>query len=390
MNQFFEPKLIEALKDQPTPFYYYDLDVLEHTLKAIQKAVGDSPFHVHYAIKANANAEILKKIKAYGLGIDCVSGEEVAAALKHGFTVDQIAFAGVGKRDDEIELGINAGIFTFNVESLEELKVINQIAEELDSEVNVALRFNPNVNAKTHEYITTGLDENKFGINEWEVDALFELLPQLRRLNIRGLHFHIGSQITDLSVYKNLCNRVNEFQRIFRERGYQLDHVNVGGGLGVNYDDPDAELIPDFNSFFNLFREFVFLYPRQTLHFELGRAVVAQCAALITKVLYIKKGLKKNFLILDAGMTELIRPALYQSYHKIQNLSRPTQAEKESYDVVGPVCESSDCFGKAVQLPVSSRGDLYAIRSTGAYGEVMRSSYNLRKAAKTLYKNELT
>lgn len=389
MSQFFEPNLIEALKDQPTPFYYYDLNVLDQTLQAIQKAVGDSPFHIHYAIKANANPEVLKKIREYGLGIDCVSGEEVSAALKHGFRVEEIAFAGVGKRDDEIELGINAGIFTFNVESLEELSVINQIAENLDSEVNVALRFNPNVNAKTHEYITTGLDENKFGINEWEVEKLFEILPLQNRLNIRGLHFHIGSQITDLSVYKNLCNRVNEFQKIFRERGYQLDHINVGGGLGVNYDDPDSELIPDFEGFFDIFRDFVQLYPRQTLHFELGRAVVAQCAALIAKALYIKKGIKKNFVILDAGMTELIRPALYQSYHKIQNLSNGDAEQTETYDVVGPICESSDCFGKAVSLPESKRGDLFAIRSTGAYGEVMRSNYNLRKAAKTIYKHEL-
>jgi len=389
MSQFFEARLIERLKHQPTPFYYYDLDVLDQSLQAIKDAAGDSPFHIHYAIKANANPEVLKRVKAYGFGIDCVSGEEVAAALKHGFRVEQIAFAGVGKRDDEIELGINAGIFTFNVESLEELRVINEIAEKLDSEVNIALRFNPNVNAKTHEYITTGLEENKFGINEWELDELFEMLPKMQRLNIRGLHFHIGSQITDLSVYKNLCNRVNEFQKIFRERGYQLDHINVGGGLGVNYDEPDSELIPNFEEFFNIFREFVQLYPRQTLHFELGRAVVAQCAALISKLLYVKKGIKKNFAILDAGMTELIRPALYQSYHKIQNLSRFTEEDKQAYDVVGPICESSDCFGKSVKLPISARGDLFAIRSTGAYGEVMRSNYNLRKDVKTIYKHEI-
>lgn len=389
MKSFFDAEVINAFEGIQTPFYYYDLEVLEQTLQAIEKAVGDLPFKVHYAIKANANDRILQTIKKYGLGIDCVSGEEVSAALMQGFRTEQIAFAGVGKRDDEIELGINAGIFTFNVESIEELKVINEIAERLDSEVNIALRFNPNVNAKTHEYITTGLEENKFGINEWELDELFEFLPKVDRMNVRGLHFHIGSQITDLSVFKILCNRVNEFQKKFRERGYQLDHVNVGGGLGVNYDDPDAGLIPDFEEFFGIFKEFVHLYPRQTLHFELGRAIVAQCAALISKLLYIKKGVKTNFAILDAGMTELIRPALYQSYHKIQNLSKLDKDADMAYDVVGPICESSDCFGKSVKLPESVRGDLMAIRTAGAYGQVMRSNYNLRKNVKTIYKDEI-
>lgn len=387
---FIDDATLGSLQKLPTPFYYYDLDVLEETLQAVKEASADSPFKIHYAIKANANSRILEKIKAFGFGIDCVSGEEVQCALDHGFAAKQIAFAGVGKRDDEILLGIEQNIFTFNVESVEELKVIDDLAKQNNQKVDIALRFNPNVNAKTHEYITTGLEENKFGINHWELDSLFELLPTLENLNVRGLHFHIGSQITDLSVYKNLCNRVNDFQRIFRQRGYDLDHVNVGGGLGVNYEDPDSGRIPDFDAFFKIFKEFVDLYPGQSLHFELGRAIVAQSAALISKVLYVKKGIKTDFAILDAGMTELIRPALYQAYHKIENISRPKAELAQRYDVVGPICESSDCFGKAVKLPLTERGDFIAIRTTGAYGEVMSSNYNLRKNVKTIYKDELT
>lgn len=389
MIDFFDKRSLSAFEGMKTPFYFYDLEILEQTLKAIREAVGDSPFEIHYAIKANANSKVLEKIKEHGLGIDCVSGEEVACALEHGFAPHQIAFAGVGKRDDEIELGIEHGIFTFNVESLEELKVINELASNKQKQVDIALRFNPNVNAKTHEYITTGLEENKFGINYWELNDLFELLPTLPNLKLMGLHFHIGSQIRDLSVYKNLCNRVNQFQEIFRQRGFELGHVNVGGGLGVNYEDPDVGMIPDFSEFFSIFREFVNLYPGQSLHFELGRAVVAQSAALISKVLYVKKGIKTDFAIVDAGMTELIRPALYQAYHKIQNISKLNEADKQAYDVVGPICESSDCFGKRIKLPFTERGDLIAIRTTGAYGQVMSSNYNLRKNVKTIYKDEL-
>lgn len=389
MNSFFQAENIKAFQGIPTPFYYYDLDVLDATLSAIQQATKGLPFEIHYAIKANANSKVLEKVKEYDFGIDCVSGEEVQCALDHGFSAHKIAFAGVGKRDDEIELGIDKDIFTFNVESLEELKVIQEIAERKGKEVNIALRFNPNVNAKTHEYITTGLEENKFGINFWELDELFELLPILDKLKLKGIHFHIGSQIRDLSVYKNLCNRVNQFQEIFRQRGYQLDHVNVGGGLGVNYEDPDKGLIPDFQEFFSIFSNFIKLYPGQKLHFELGRAIIAQSAALITKVLYVKKGIKTHFAIVDAGMTELIRPALYQAFHKIENLSKRDANESETYDVVGPICESSDCFGKRISLAPTERGDLLAIRTTGAYGEVMSSHYNLRNKVKSIYKDEI-
>lgn len=382
-------KLTEKIDRVKTPFFYYDLDLLENTLKEVNKAIEGSPFVVHYAIKANANAPVLQAIKKAGFGIDCVSGNEVKRAIESGFSSNEIAFAGVGKTDEEINFGIDRDIFTFNVESLPELEVINALAAAKGKKAKVAIRLNPNVNAKTHHYITTGLEENKFGINFWELSTLFELLPTLNYIDLRGIHFHIGSQIRDLSVFKSLCNRVNELQQEFKNRGIELEHINVGGGLGVNYTEPDEEPIPDFKSFFAIFKQFIDLEPHQELHFELGRALVAQCGSLVSKVLFIKEGIKTNFAILDAGMTELIRPALYQSFHKIEKLQENKSAEKKKYDVVGPICESSDCFGKAIELPLLKRGDLMVIRSTGAYGEVMSSSYNLRDKANVIYSNEI-
>ena len=384
MRYFTELKTAE-LSSYATPFYYYDLKLLDDTLDAINDAIDGTNFKVHYAIKANANDEILSRVKAKGLGIDCVSGNEVRKAIDSGFLAKNISFAGVGKTDEEIAYGLDHDIFTFNVESLAELKVIDELAKEKQKVAGIAIRLNPNVNAKTHHYITTGLEENKFGINAWELPELFEMLPTLKKLSLKGIHFHIGSQINDLTVFKSLYNRVNDFQKQFKERGIALDHVNVGGGLGVNYTNPDEESIPDFNSFFQVFKDFLVVEPGQEVHFELGRSVVAQCGSLISKVLYIKEGIKTNFAIIDAGMTELIRPALYQSYHKIENISATSKENSKKYDVVGPICESSDCFGKAISLPETKRGDLIAIRSTGAYGEVMSSFYNLREKAKAFY-----
>jgi|SRR5690554_35829 len=386
---FFDEKLLPKLQKIATPYYYYDLRMLDATLAAVRLAIKGLPYHIHYAMKANANAPILQKIKEAGFDIDTVSGKEIEWAIKQGFSGNQIAFAGVGKTDEEIRLGLKYDIFTFNVESLAELAVIEELAKAENKIAKIAIRLNPNINANTHHYITTGLEENKFGINYWELSTLFEMLSRLKNVELKGLHFHVGSQIRDMSVFKNLCNRVNELQKKIRDRNIALEHINVGGGLGINYEDPDKEPIPDFKSYFKVFEDFIELLPQQKLHFELGRSLVAQSAALITKVLYIKKGIKTNFAILDAGMTELIRPALYQSSHHIQNLTKRNNLPSEKYDVVGPICESSDCFGKAILLPESERGDIFAIRSAGAYGQVMSSQYNLREIVKTIYHDEL-
>ena len=372
------------LNQHPTPFYAYNLTLLRQTLQAVAQAAGQYGYHVHYALKANANVKILEEIQKFNFGADCVSGNEVLKALQCGFPASKTVFAGVGKTDREILLGLENDIFCFNCESVQEMEVLNELAGKMGKKARIALRINPNVNAKTHHYITTGLEENKFGINFWELPELTDqLLPTWQNLELIGLHFHIGSQITDMKVFKQLCVRVNEIQEWFLGRGIKVQHLNVGGGLGVDYYEPEANPIPDFKTYFGIFNQFLKPEPGQEVHFELGRSLVAQAGTLISKVLYLKKGIKTNFLILDAGMTELIRPALYESYHKIENLtSNGTQLR---YDVVGPICESSDCFGKAVALPETKRNDLIAIRTAGAYGEVMSSGYNLRDRAEAFY-----
>lgn len=379
----FTPEIITKFSNTPTPFYHYDLNVLEQTLKALKSEADKYDYHVHYALKANSNNIILNAIKQFGLGADCVSGNEILKAVECGYNNTSIAFAGVGKSDQEINIGLDHDIFCFNCESLPEIEVINELAANKNKVANIALRINPNVNAKTHHYITTGLEENKFGINMWELENVIEALKSFNNIKLIGLHFHIGSQITDLSVFKGLCIRVNEIQDWFISRNIIVEHINVGGGLGVDYENPDENLIPDFKNYFGLFNQFLTLQPSQQLHFELGRAIVAQCGNLISKVLYIKNGVNTNFAIIDAGMTELLRPALYQATHKIENLS--SSAPTQKYDVVGPVCESSDCFGKAIDLPETKRGDVIAIRTAGAYGEVMANRYNLRELNEVVF-----
>jgi diaminopimelate decarboxylase len=386
----FSKEAIQKFQNIPTPFYFYDLELLKKTIQALKKESDKYGFHVNYAFKANANDEILSVIQKSGLGADCVSGNEVKRASEHKF--EKIFFAGVGKSDAEINIALDNSITCFNCESLQEIEVINELALRKNKIASIAFRINPNVNANTHKYITTGLEENKFGINIWELEEVVKRTLQLKNIKITGIHFHIGSQITDLNAFKSLCLRGNEIQSWFISHKIYLEHINVGGGLGVDYHEPDKNSIPDFTSYFSLFNEFLELRPKQTLHFEIGRAIVAQCGSLISKVLYVKKGVNTNFIILDAGMTELIRPALYQSYHKIENItSLPSQrggsplADGVRYDVVGPICESSDCFGKAMTLPETKRGDLVAIRTTGAYGEVMASQYNLREKVKAVY-----
>jgi diaminopimelate decarboxylase len=385
----FDHNLLSQFGELPTPFYFYDLGLLKKTLGQLNGESKKHGYCVHYAIKANTNERVLGEIKSFGLGADCVSGNEIRKAIEIGFPKEQIVFAGVGKSDAEINLALDAGIFCFNCESPMELEVINGLARKKSVHARIALRINPNVNANTHHYITTGLDENKFGINIQDLDDVIKTIKGLSNIQLVGIHFHIGSQITDLSAFKNLCTRINELQLRFEKQHLILSHINVGGGLGINYHEPDKEAIPDFASFFNVFKEFLVRRPNQEVHFELGRSIVGQCCSLISRVLFIKKGIQTRFAVLDAGMTELIRPALYQSYHKIENISAQIGgdgSEPVRYDVVGPICESSDCFGKSIELPETQRGDLIAIRSAGAYGEVMASNYNLREKAPSVYK----
>lgn len=381
----FNSEQIEKIKGMKTPFYYYDMDLLGSTLEAARNASQKRGFHVHYALKANFNERILELIRDYGFGADCVSGNEIVKAVEKGFDPGKITFAGVGKSDEEINTALEHKIFTFNVESVEELEVINGLAGLKGVKANVSLRINPNVDAKTHRYITTGLDENKFGIPAEDLESACSILKNSPNLHFLGLHFHIGSQITDLNVFKNLCVKVNEWKEWFTDRGLAVEVLNVGGGLGVDYTHPSDNPIVDFEAYFDVFDRFLERTSNQEVHFELGRALVAQCGTLISKTLYTKRGAKRNFLVLDAGMTELMRPALYQAYHKIERIDSNSTDSYEHYDVVGPICESSDCFGKDVHLPITQRGDLIAIRTAGAYGEVMASSYNLRNEVRYVY-----
>ena len=369
-----------------TPFYYYDADLLRKTLQTINdEANKHQGFCVHYAVKANAHPRVLRIIREAGLGADCVSGGEIEAALRAGFPADKIVYAGVGKSDWEINLGLEKEIFCFNVESIPELEVINSLAGASGKTARVAFRINPDVGAHTHANITTGLAENKFGIAMRDMEDVIAEAVKMKHVKFVGLHFHIGSQILDMGDFEALCNRINDLQSQLERHQITVEHINVGGGLGIDYQHPNRVPIADFHAYFNTYAKKLRLRPGQTLHFELGRAVVAQMGSLITRVLYIKKGATKQFAIVDAGMTDLIRPALYQAYHKIENMS--SDEEKETYDVVGPICESSDVFCKQIDLNCCHRGDLLAIRSAGAYGEIMASGYNCRQLPKG-YMNE--
>ena len=379
---------VNKFRELETPFYYYDVNVLRETLSCINKEAGKyNNFCVHYAVKANANHKVLTIIRESGLGADCVSGGEIRAAIKAGFPTNKIVYAGVGKTDWEINLGLDYDIFCFNVESVPELEIINELASAKGKTARVAFRINPNVGAHTHANITTGLAENKFGISMEDMDKVIDMAGTLPHVKFVGLHFHIGSQILDMGDFVALCNRVNQLQEKLYARQIIVEHINVGGGLGIDYAHPNRQAIPNFTEYFATYHKHLKLRPQQTLHFELGRAVVGQCGSLISKVIYVKQGANKQFAILDAGMTDLIRPALYQAYHKIENIT--SEEPMETYDVVGPICESSDVFGKAIDLNKAHRGDLFALRSAGAYGEIMASAYNCRALPKGYTSEEL-
>ena len=369
---------IDKFEKIETPFYYYDCELLRDTLQAINHELKKyENFIVHYAVKANANAKVLNVIQQTGMGADCVSGGEIQRSLDCGFPADKIVYAGVGKADWEINLGLDHDIFCFNVESVSELKIINELAAKKGKTANVCFRINPDVSANTHAKITTGLAENKFGIAMQ--DMLLTILAASKMSNIHfiGLHFHIGSQLLEMTDFRHLCSRINEIQDGFEQENIRIKNINVGGGLGIDYDNPDNHPIPDFKSYFYTFARYLNLREGQKLHFELGRAVVGQMGSLITRTLYVKQGMAKQFAIVDAGMTDLIRPALSQASHKIENLS--SDDALHAYDVVGPICESSDVFAKEIELNTVHRGDLIAMRSAGAYGEIMASQYNCRK-----------
>lgn len=375
---------MDTVKQTKTPFYYYDLDVLHATIDEMSRHTAGVPYRVHYALKANGNPLILKEIASRGLGADLVSGGEILAALKAGFKAEEMTYSGVGKTDWEIRIGLEHGIGCFNVESVPELDVINQLAASMDKTARIAFRVNPDIDAHTHKYITTGTADNKFGIGIESLDQVIDHALSLSNVHLVGLHFHIGSQITLMQPYVMLCDTINNLMDHYEQKGVHFEAINVGGGLGIDYEQPDKHPCPDFRSYFNVFKQHLHLRANQQLFFELGRSVVAGCGSLISQVVFVKENRNKKFIILDAGMTDLIRPALYGAHHAIQNLTS-TEQTMETYEVVGPVCESSDTFAHDCCLPVTRRGDFIALRSAGAYGESMSSNYNMRPQPQSIF-----
>lgn len=380
---------LDKFKALPTPFYYYDTALLRRTLDTINEEAGRyGNFTVHYAVKANSNPKILSIISGKGLGADCVSGGEILAALRAGIPAGKIVFAGVGKTDSEIETGLAAGIFCFNVESVPELEVISALAKKKGVQAHVCLRINPEVGAHTLKEITTGKAENKFGIAIRDMMPVVRLIGKLPNLTFEGLHFHIGSQILEYGDFIALCGRIEELQQTLDREGIEVRNINVGGGLGIDYNNPDRQPVPDFKGYFETYHKHLKLRPGQQVHFELGRSVTGQCGTLVARTLYVKHGVEKTFAILDAGFTELIRPAFYHATHRMENLT-PGTGGGQMYDVVGPICESSDVFATGYPLQEVRRGDLIAFRSAGAYGEAMASQYNCRSLPASYTAEEL-
>ncbi len=388
-----DTNIIERFEKIATPFYFYDMDLFRRTVDYAVELAGQHGIRMHYAIKANTERRLLEYISSKGLGADCVSGNEVMHAHSCGFPASKIVYAGVGKSDKEIYEAMKLGIGAFNCESLQEIVVINEMAHVHGLKANVSVRINPDIDAHTHKYVTTGLYENKFGISNHEFDKLIDFIHKSEHINFIGLHFHVGSQITRVDeVFSLECQRVNKIVEYFESRGLKVDNINLGGGLGVDYDDPDDNAVADFEGWFKAISGNIVRRPDQTVHVEPGRSLVAQCASLISRVLFVKSGETKNFLIMDAGMNDLLRPALYGAYHKIENLSavqRPFFPTFQAYDIVGPVCESSDVWGAGRLLPLSVRGDIMAIRSAGAYGQVMASRYNMKDFAPSVFSDSL-
>lgn len=382
----FSSEIVKRFKNLSTPFYYYDISILENNLKLLSNCIEDFN-KVHFSVKSNTNPKLLNLIKSYGLGIDAVSSNEIKHCLELGFDSKDVVFAGVGKSDQEIEYAIKNNISYFNAESIQEIEVINAISNKLSRRTNVSIRINPNIKTDTHKKIQTGSSDDKFGI---DLNDLYYIpkLNNLENIRITGIHFHIGSQLINLKPFNELCETSNDVLNYLKENGLKIKNINVGGGLGINYENPEKNFLSNFKDFISLFNKKIKKEKGQFIDFELGRSIVGQCGFLISKILYSKKSYDRNFLILDSGMNNLIRPALYNSRHKISNITSKHKSFL-NYDVVGPICESSDTFAKDYKLIKSNRGDLIVIHSCGAYGESMSSNYNLRDNINSYYSDTI-
>lgn len=362
-----------------TPFYCYSSATLERHYKVFTQALPKDSL-VAFSVKANGNLGVLKTLAKLGAGADVVSGGELKKARAAGIAADKIVFSGVGKTTDEMRLALEEGIFQFNVESEPELETLNALALSMSKRASVTLRINPDVDAKTHAKITTGTSETKFGIPFIHAREAYAEAAKLKGIAIVGVDVHIGSQITDLEPFEAAFRRVGELVATLRGDGHTITRLDLGGGLGVPYIE-DNQPPPDPAAYGAMVTR-VTKDLGCRLIFEPGRLIAANAGVLVTQVIYVKRGDAKTFLIVDAGMNDLIRPALYDSHHEIVPLREPQPGvERIKYDVVGPVCETSDLFAAARPLPELKPGDLVAIQSAGAYGAVMASSYNARPPA---------
>ncbi|MCD8385399.1 MAG: diaminopimelate decarboxylase [Bacteroidales bacterium] len=379
-------QISQQLIEEETPFYLYDMGLLRQTLESLTSEANKYGYKVHYAIKANFDPRILEEIHKFGLGIDCASGNELRTAIEAGFAPKTIVYAGVGKRDKELRYAIEQDILSINCESIQELGIIDELAREQGRVTDVCLRINPDIDPRTHHCIDTGQADSKFGIPYEEVKEHIDWIKGLKNVRIIGLHLHIGSQIRELHVFESMCRKVNSIYADMVKRGFDLRMVDCGGGLGINYDVPENEPIPNFASLFSIVHNHLDVGDAE-VHFEFGRSIVAQCGELITRVLFNKTtATGRKLLIVDGSMTELIRPALYGSYHNIENVTAQDEENTAKYTIVGTACESTDVFDQNVSLPVTKRGDLLAIKSAGAYGMSMASRYNLHDLPRAVYR----
>jgi len=378
--------LTEIAQEFGTPTYIYSYHTLINDFNVIDSAFSDIEHLICYSVKSNSNLAIINALAKEGAGADVVSVGELVRSLKAGISAEKIIFAGVGKAEYEIEYALNKNILLFNVESLPEAYLINDVAKRLGKRARIALRVNPDVEALTHEYITTGKKENKFGIDiDKSLDVIKEI-SRLKNLYFCGLHFHIGSQILTNEPYINAMNKLKELKSTLDKEGFEITLINMGGGFGIKYKEDEEPL--DIKI---LAQKIVPIVKEMgcTLLMEPGRFISGPSGTLLTKLLYFKIGTTKNFAIVDGGMSELIRPSLYSAYHEIKSVTINPAAHKVMVDFVGPICESGDFLGKDREINMPNQGDLFAVMNGGAYGYAMCSNYNSRpKVAEVLVKDD--
>ncbi len=357
-----------------TPFYLYSSNTLINHYRAFDNAFAGVPHVICFALKSNSNSAILKLLGREGAGADIVSGGELFRALQAGIDPKKIVYAGVGKRRDEIEYALKVGILMFNVESGEELLAIERAATDMQATARIALRVNPDIDPKTHAYISTGLKENKFGIPLAQALEYYQTAMSLSHVEVMGIHQHIGSQITEVQPFVDALEKLLEFVKGLRSSGVNIQYINIGGGLGITYKDET----PPHPRELALAIQPLLKESRCTLVLEPGRAIVGNAGILVTRALYHKDSGEKRFLVVDAGMNDLIRPSLYEAYHEIRHVSEPAAPVSTVVDVVGPICESGDFLARDREMPEAKQGDLLAVMGAGAYGFSMSSNYNSR------------